>query len=218
MSARERLREAARDVFGWAELRDEQIDAMEQVLGGRDVFVVLPTGAGKSAVYQVPGVLLDGLVVVVSPLIALQRDQVTALRENGAPPAALVNSGQSDVDNEATWEAVGRGEVRYLFLSPEHSGDVLASLRAGREKAGKTLDGFEICGPSFVVTGNTAVVASNDVAFLKAIALELYEVIELEKASNTSFNIDQRVMIDNLTGSTLKVTGIKGDIVNHVPV
>jgi ATP-dependent DNA helicase RecQ len=116
---RERLREAARDVFGWAELRDEQIDAMEQVLAGRDVFVVLPTGAGKSAVYQVPGVLLDGLVVVVSPLIALQRDQVAALRENGAPPAALVNSAQSEVDNDATWDAVGRGEVRYLFVSPE---------------------------------------------------------------------------------------------------
>ena len=116
---RERLRDAAEDVFGWAELRDEQIDAMEQVLAGRDVFVVLPTGAGKSAVYQVPGVLLDGLVVVVSPLIALQRDQVSALREHGAPTAALVNSAQSEVDNNATWEAVGRGEVRYLFVSPE---------------------------------------------------------------------------------------------------
>ncbi|MFE2752508.1 RecQ family ATP-dependent DNA helicase [Actinosynnema sp. NPDC059335] len=116
---RERLRRAARDVFGWAELRDEQIDAMEQVLAGRDVFVVLPTGAGKSAVYQVPGVLLDGLVVVVSPLIALQRDQVAALRENGAPRAELVNSGQSDADNEAAWEAVARGEVRYLFVAPE---------------------------------------------------------------------------------------------------
>jgi ATP-dependent DNA helicase RecQ len=116
---RGRLRRAAADVFGWPELRDEQIDAMEQVLAGRDVFVVLPTGAGKSAVYQVPGVLLDGLVVVVSPLIALQRDQVAALRGNGAPPAALVNSAQSEVDNEATWAAVGRGEVRYLFVSPE---------------------------------------------------------------------------------------------------
>ncbi|MCC8247722.1 RecQ family ATP-dependent DNA helicase [Saccharothrix luteola] len=116
---RERLRRAAADVFGWPELRDEQIDAMEQVQAGRDVFVVLPTGAGKSAVYQVPGVLLDGLVVVVSPLIALQRDQVAALRGNGAPPAALVNSAQSEVDNEATWAAVGRGEVRYLFVSPE---------------------------------------------------------------------------------------------------
>ena len=118
-TARERLREAARDVFGWAELRDEQIGAMEQVLAGRDVFVVLPTGAGKSAVYQVPGVLLDGLVVVVSPLIALQRDQVASLRSAGAPPAALVNSAQSEVDNDATWAAVGRGEVRYLFVSPE---------------------------------------------------------------------------------------------------
>ncbi|MFI9009137.1 RecQ family ATP-dependent DNA helicase [Actinosynnema sp. NPDC053489] len=116
---RQRLRRAAEDVFGWAELRDEQIDAMEEVLAGRDVFVVLPTGAGKSAVYQVPGVLLDGLVVVVSPLIALQRDQVESLREHGAPTAALVNSARSDVDNQATWDAVERGEVRYLFLSPE---------------------------------------------------------------------------------------------------
>ncbi|WP_367138350.1 ATP-dependent DNA helicase RecQ [Saccharothrix sp. HUAS TT1] len=118
-AVRERLRTAAADVFGWPELRDEQIDAMEQVLAGRDVFVVLPTGAGKSAVYQVPGVLLDGLVVVVSPLIALQRDQVAALRGSGAPAAALVNSAQSEVDNNAVWEAVERGEVRYLFVAPE---------------------------------------------------------------------------------------------------
>ncbi|ROP36501.1 RecQ family ATP-dependent DNA helicase [Saccharothrix texasensis] len=129
---RKRLRRAAEDVFGWAELRDEQIDAMEQVLAGRDVFVVLPTGAGKSAIYQVPGVLLDGLVVVVSPLIALQRDQVTALRAAGAPTAALVNSAQSDADNDATWAAVGRGEVRYLFVSPEQLAKPDVLDRVGR--------------------------------------------------------------------------------------
>lgn len=65
--------------------------------------------------------------------------------------------------------------------------------------------------------GNTAVVLNNDADFLKSIALELYEVIELEKASNTTFNIDQRVLIDTMTGSTLALTGIHGDIVNQIP-
>jgi hypothetical protein len=64
--------------------------------------------------------------------------------------------------------------------------------------------------------GNVANVASNNEEFLKAIALELYEVIELEVASNTTFNIDQRVRIDAITGSTVGITGIRGDIVNNV--
>ncbi|MFD7654499.1 RecQ family ATP-dependent DNA helicase [Actinosynnema sp. NPDC059797] len=132
MGDRERLRAAASDVFGWPELRDEQLDAMEQVVAGRDVFVVLPTGAGKSAVYQVPGVLLDGLVVVVSPLIALQRDQVAALREAGAPTAVMVNSGQSEEDNEKAWEAVRCGEARYLFVSPEQLANPEVTERLGR--------------------------------------------------------------------------------------
>jgi hypothetical protein len=65
--------------------------------------------------------------------------------------------------------------------------------------------------------GNTALVASDNGDFLKAIALELYEVIELEVPSNTTFNIDQSVRIDNLTGSTVGITGIQGNIVNNVP-
>jgi hypothetical protein len=64
--------------------------------------------------------------------------------------------------------------------------------------------------------GNVANVASDNEEFLKAIALELYEVIELEIASNTTFNIDQRVRIDAITGSTVGITGIRGDIVNNV--
>ncbi|HEU4885028.1 MAG TPA: DUF6232 family protein [Longimicrobium sp.] len=66
--------------------------------------------------------------------------------------------------------------------------------------------------------GNTVLVTSDDGAFLKAIALELYEVIELEKASNTTFNIDQKVMIDSITGATVRIAGMQGDIVNNVPV
>ncbi|ONI80385.1 hypothetical protein ALI22I_44460 [Saccharothrix sp. ALI-22-I] len=146
MSTRRRLRAAASEVFGWPELRDEQIDAMEQVLAGRDVFVVPPTGAGKSAVYQVPGVLLDGLVVVVSPLIALQRDQVAALRESGAPPAVLVNSAQSEVDNKVAWEAVERGEVRYLFVSPEQLAKPGVVDRLGRPSVSTDPTGHWKCG------------------------------------------------------------------------
>ncbi|HEY0020478.1 MAG TPA: DUF6232 family protein [Longimicrobium sp.] len=65
-------------------------------------------------------------------------------------------------------------------------------------------------------SGGTTTVLNNDERFLKAIALQLYAVIELEKASNTTFNIDQKVMIDNITGSTVGITGIHGDIVNNV--
>ncbi len=71
-----RLRETARDVLGFGDFRPGQERAMQAVLSGRDTLAVLPSGAGKSAVYQVAGQLLDGPVVVVSPLIALQRDQV----------------------------------------------------------------------------------------------------------------------------------------------
>ncbi len=77
------VRETARDVFGWEELRPGQDDAIGSVLAGHDVLLVMPTGAGKSAVYQLPALHLDGPTVVVSPLIALQRDQVSGLLERG---------------------------------------------------------------------------------------------------------------------------------------
>ncbi|WP_045313523.1 RecQ family ATP-dependent DNA helicase [Lentzea aerocolonigenes] len=115
----ERLLRTAEEVFGWTELRQEQLLGMRRLLDGRDVLVVMPTGAGKSAIYQVPAILLDGPTVVVSPLIALQRDQVTSLRDTGAPPAAAINSAQSAGDNEAAWQAFGEARTEYLFLSPE---------------------------------------------------------------------------------------------------
>ncbi|MFD5830307.1 RecQ family ATP-dependent DNA helicase [Lentzea sp. NPDC060358] len=113
------LARTAEEVFGWTELREEQLVAMRHLLDGHDVLVVMPTGAGKSAIYQVPAILLDGPTVVVSPLIALQHDQVAALRASGAPPAAAVNSAQSAQENEQAWEAFARDETEYLFLAPE---------------------------------------------------------------------------------------------------
>ncbi|MGZ3145354.1 RecQ family ATP-dependent DNA helicase [Lentzea chajnantorensis] len=130
MSSHDRLVRTAEDVFGWTELRPEQLCAMRHVLDGRDALVVMPTGAGKSAIYQVPAILLDGPTVVVSPLVALQRDQVAALRAAGAPPAAAVNSTRSAESNEDAWREFAEGRTEYLFLSPEQlaNPDVLDRL------------------------------------------------------------------------------------------
>jgi ATP-dependent DNA helicase RecQ len=113
------LRRVAEETFGWRHLRDEQLEAMRHVLAGRDVLVVLPTGAGKSAIYQTPAVLLDGVTVVVSPLIALQHDQIDGIEGSNAPPAVAVNSTQRGAEQEQAWTALRRGEARYVFLSPE---------------------------------------------------------------------------------------------------
>ncbi|MFF3342787.1 RecQ family ATP-dependent DNA helicase [Streptomyces flavidovirens] len=113
------LTRTAADVFGWRSLRPGQLTAMEAVLEGRDTLVVMPTGAGKSAVYQVAGLSLRGPTVVVSPLIALQRDQIAGLLSHRAPDAVAVNSSQASGETEAAWEAVQQGDAAYLFLSPE---------------------------------------------------------------------------------------------------
>jgi ATP-dependent DNA helicase RecQ len=115
----EDLERAARESFGWAELHPDQLRAMEELMAGHDVLAVLPTGAGKSAIYQVPAVLLDGPTVVVSPLLALQEDQIDALDASSAPDAVAVNSAERVTERRAAWDAVEDGEAGYLFLSPE---------------------------------------------------------------------------------------------------
>ncbi|WP_420032582.1 RecQ family ATP-dependent DNA helicase [Streptomyces sp. cg28] len=135
LSLRRRLRRSAREVFGWKQLRAAQLDAMTAVMSGRDTMVVMPTGAGKSAVYQVPGVLLSGPAVVVSPLIALQRDQVAALTgARGRPGARAVNSAQGDRANTDAWERMREGALDFLFVSPEQlaKDDVVAEIAATR--------------------------------------------------------------------------------------
>jgi ATP-dependent DNA helicase RecQ len=115
-----RLTRTAAEVFGWDTLLPEQLTAMESVLDGRDTLVVMPTGSGKSAVYQVPGALLPGPVVVVSPLLALQRDQIAGLPEGDrAPGAVAVNSDLTAAQTESAWAAVREGDARLVFLAPE---------------------------------------------------------------------------------------------------
>jgi ATP-dependent DNA helicase RecQ len=118
-TTREELRRVANDTFGWSLLRDEQLEAMEQVMAGHDLLAVLPTGAGKSAIYQVPALLLGGPTLVVSPLIALQRDQIEGIEDSRAPEAVAVNSAQRSGERQQAWKAIRQGEAEYLFLSPE---------------------------------------------------------------------------------------------------
>jgi ATP-dependent DNA helicase RecQ len=94
---------------------------MEAVAAGRDAVVVMPTGSGKSAVYQVPALLLDGPTVVVSPLIALQRDQVAGLlaRGDAGGGAVQANSSNTEKQNERAFAELRAGEVEFLFLAPE---------------------------------------------------------------------------------------------------
>jgi ATP-dependent DNA helicase RecQ len=119
LSVSDRLQRTAADVFGWPQLRPGQLTAMEAVMAGRDTLAVMPTGAGKSAVYQVAGLLLSGPTLVVSPLIALQRDQIAGLPSHSAPDAVAVNSAQPAGTTEAAWAAVRHGDAEYVFLSPE---------------------------------------------------------------------------------------------------
>jgi ATP-dependent DNA helicase RecQ len=116
-----RIREFAREVLGFESFRPGQESAMQAVVSGRDTLAVLPSGAGKTAIYQVASQLLDGPVVVVSPLIALQRDQVERLDDLGEDlgAAAQLNSTLSAGDHRDVLESVGNGSVRFVFLAPE---------------------------------------------------------------------------------------------------
>ena len=112
------VRAVLKDVFGFDALRPGQDEAIAAVLAGRNVLAVMPTGSGKSLCYQVPALVTGGLTVVVSPLVALMRDQVEALRLNGIA-AATINSDHDRAANVATWRRVRSGGIRLLYLSPE---------------------------------------------------------------------------------------------------
>lgn len=114
-----RARRLAKNVFGFKQLRAGQEEAIRAVLEGHDTLAVMPTGSGKSAIYQIAAMSLDGPTLVVSPLIALQRDQVEALQDVEAGQAALLNSTLSDAEREEALRAFEAGELEFLFLAPE---------------------------------------------------------------------------------------------------
>ncbi|HUC49399.1 MAG TPA: DNA helicase RecQ [Xanthobacteraceae bacterium] len=128
---------AAEDIlhktFGFSAFRPGQADIVEAVLGGRDVLAVMPTGSGKSLCYQLPALARGGLTIVVSPLIALMRNQVAQLRGYGVAAAAL-NSANDAFENRAVRDDIERGALRLLYVAPERllKAETLDLLRRAR--------------------------------------------------------------------------------------
>jgi ATP-dependent DNA helicase RecQ len=118
MGMAERARELLRTVFGFSAFRGEQEAVVNRVAAGGDAFVLMPTGAGKSLCYQLPALLRPGVGVVISPLIALMRDQVSALRQLGVR-AAVLNSTLSAAEAGEVERQVRAGDLDLVYIAPE---------------------------------------------------------------------------------------------------
>ncbi|MES2967772.1 MAG: DNA helicase RecQ [Pseudomonadota bacterium] len=105
-------------VFGFPGFRPGQAEIVEAVLAGRNALAIMPTGGGKSLCFQLPALCRPGVTVVISPLIALMRDQVRALREAGVEAGALT-SGNTDEETEAVFAAMDAGTLKLLYMAPE---------------------------------------------------------------------------------------------------
>ena len=95
--------------FGYDQFRPLQEEIIRDALAGRDVFVLMPTGGGKSLCFQLPALMREGLTIVVSPLISLMKDQVDALQTSGIP-ATYLNSTLDRDESKARWRGLHRGE------------------------------------------------------------------------------------------------------------
>ncbi len=114
--------------WGYDSLRGSQSATIRSVIDGRDTLALMPTGGGKSLTYQLPGLLLDGLCIVVSPLVALMKDQVDSLRRRGIP-AVSIHSGMSPRNIDITLDNCIYGDVKFLYVSPER---IVGELFAAR--------------------------------------------------------------------------------------
>jgi ATP-dependent DNA helicase RecQ len=119
-----------RDVFGFDAFRPGQEEIVTAVTAGEPVLAIMPTGGGKSLCFQLPALMRDGVTVVISPLIALMRDQVRALQEAGVNAGALT-SGNTAEETDAVWAALEAGELKLLYIAPERlaSSGALSMLR-----------------------------------------------------------------------------------------
>ena len=107
-----------KSVFGYSSFRENQEDVISAIMSGKDVFTSMPTGGGKSLCYQIPGLMFDGLTVVISPLIALMKDQVDDAISKGIP-AAFLNSTLKKEEISEIYSRLYRNEIKLLYLSPE---------------------------------------------------------------------------------------------------
>ncbi len=120
-------------VFGFPDFRPGQAEIVQSVLEGRNTLAIMPTGGGKSLCFQLPALCRDGVTVVISPLIALMRDQVRALKAAGVEAGALT-SGNTEEETEEVFAAIDEGRLKLLYMAPERlaSGGALALLRRAK--------------------------------------------------------------------------------------
>jgi ATP-dependent DNA helicase RecQ len=132
-SARPDPREALERFFGFQDFRHAQADVVGAVLEGRDALVVMPTGGGKSLCYQLPALIQDGVAIVVSPLIALMKDQVDALQARGIA-ATMINSAIGPAEQRERIGGMARGEFKLVYIAPERfrSESFVAALARAR--------------------------------------------------------------------------------------
>ncbi|MEP2919797.1 MAG: DNA helicase RecQ [Sulfitobacter sp.] len=119
-----------KDVFGFDGFRPGQEEIVEAVTAGENVLAIMPTGGGKSLCFQLPAMMRQGVTVVISPLIALMRDQVRALQEAGVGAGALT-SGNTPEETDAVWEGLEAGTLKLLYMAPERlaAGSVMGMLK-----------------------------------------------------------------------------------------
>ena len=114
----ENLKKHLKEHFGYETFRPHQEEIIRSILSGKDTLALLPTGGGKSLCYQLPGMMFPGITVVVSPLISLMNDQVTAL-QNAGLPAAFLNSSMGKKAERAVTDAIDNNKIKLLYVAPE---------------------------------------------------------------------------------------------------
>ncbi|WP_281967256.1 DNA helicase RecQ [Roseovarius nanhaiticus] len=119
-----------RDIFGFDAFRAGQEDIVSAVASGQNVLAIMPTGGGKSLCFQLPALMREGVTVVISPLIALMRDQVRALKAAGVEAGALT-SGNTEEETAEVWQALEEGRLKLLYIAPERlaAGSAMGMLR-----------------------------------------------------------------------------------------
>src|SRR5262249_58956135 len=117
-SSVERAREALQQHFGFTDFLEGQAEVIESVLAGHNAVVVMPTGGGKSLCYQLPAMMIDGVTLVVSPLIALMKDQVDQLSTRGIP-TTFINSSLPYAETNRRLSEIRRGIYKLVYIAPE---------------------------------------------------------------------------------------------------
>ena len=118
MSQKELLHSTLKEYFGYEKFRPHQENIITSILNGNDNLVIMPTGGGKSVCFQLPALILEGVTLVISPLIALMKDQVDGLNANGIP-SAFLNSSQTEEENQTIINKLKKGTIKLLYLAPE---------------------------------------------------------------------------------------------------